>query len=84
MSDVIKNTSDYNETLFNKDLIEKAFSKAASNYDQAAAFQRQVGHRLLDKIDLAFIAAQSRWCVYKVMLRIYRLQRINLILDFQT
>ncbi|MGR5326420.1 malonyl-ACP O-methyltransferase BioC [Photobacterium damselae] len=59
MSDVIKNASDYNETLFNKELIEKAFSKAASNYDQAAAFQRQVGHRLLDKIDLALIGANT-------------------------
>ncbi|EPA8651294.1 malonyl-ACP O-methyltransferase BioC [Photobacterium damselae] len=59
MSDVIKNKSDDNETLFNKELIEKAFSKAASNYDQAAAFQRQVGHRLLDKIDLDLIGANT-------------------------
>lgn len=59
MSDMIKNASDDNETLFNKELIEKAFSKAASNYDQAAAFQRQVGHLLLDKIDLALIGANA-------------------------
>ncbi len=36
--------------LTGKHAIADAFSKAANTYDQHAAFQRDVGHRLLDKI----------------------------------
>lgn len=42
--------SDREPTLMNKIAVEQAFSKAAKTYDQHAAFQRQVGQLLMNKL----------------------------------
>ncbi len=51
------------EAYVDKLAIAQAFGKAAKSYDQHAAFQREVGHKLLDKLpqDLSGLRVLDLW-----------------------
>lgn len=52
------------QSLIDKQAIAQAFSKAACTYDQHAAFQRDVGQRLMDKLpqDLTGLSVLDLGC----------------------
>lgn len=50
------------EAYVDKLAIAQAFGKAAKSYDQHAAFQREVGHKLLDKLPKIY-----RACVFWIL-----------------
>ena len=76
--------------MFNKALVRSSFEKAASSYDEAAVLQREIGQRLLDRLDyikfqplrILDVGAGTGDCSYQLA-NIYNKSEL-VILDFAT